>query len=95
MKHLRQWTKKALAYTLAITMIVPMLAGLAPIQTYAEQEPEQMMVLEENAETFAVKGTSSIGNLLAEEISTTDGARGNGEGCSIFVTVRKAGLLQE
>jgi len=84
MKHLRQWMKKALAYTLVATLMVPMLAGLTPIQANAEQNPESNLILDENTESFAVEGTNSIGSLLAEEINASNGGQSNGEGYSIF-----------
>ncbi len=84
MKHLRQWMKKALAYTLVATLMVPMLAGLTPIQANAEQNPESNLILDENTESLAVEGTNSIGSLLAEEINASNGGQSNGEGYSIF-----------
>ncbi len=84
MKHLRQWMKKALAYTLTVTLLVPMLAGLTPMQVNAEQNPESNLILDENTESLAVEGTNSIGSLLAEEINASNGGQSNGEGYSIF-----------
>jgi len=53
MKHLRQWMKKALAYTLVATLMVPTLAGLVPMQANAEQNQESNLILDENTVSFA------------------------------------------
>ncbi len=84
MKHFKREVRRICAYILIVAMVVSLGTGAIPMEVLAEQNNETQVTMGDMGQGYSVEGTTSVGNLLADELMQTSDMLTEGAGYNIY-----------